>query len=150
MKKGDKIPEILGTDAYGKEWTAKDFAGTKLVLYFYPKDGTPLCTKEACSLATGYDKLLKTGYKVLGVSTDTPESHRQFAEELSLPFPLISDKDLTLSKMFGVWKLQKFSAGEYMGTNRVTFIINEVGVIEDIISDVNAKDSANQILNLNK
>lgn len=71
MKKGDKIPEILGTDAYGKEWTAKDFAGTKLVLYFYPKDGTPLCTKEACSLATGYDKLLKAGYKVLGVSTDT-------------------------------------------------------------------------------
>lgn len=150
MKKGDKIPEILGTDANGKKWMAKDFAGKKLVLYFYPKDGTPLCTEEACSLASGYGALLKAGYKVVGVSSDTAESHRKFAEEHSLPFPLIADTELKLNKQFGVWKKQTFSAGEYMGTARTTFIINENGVVEDIITNVNAKDSANQILNLNK
>ena len=150
MKKGDKIPEILGTDADGRKWTAQDFAGSKLVLYFYPKDGTPLCTDEACSLASGYGALLKAGYKVLGVSTDDAESHRKFAQEHSLPFPLIADTDLKLNKLFDVWHKQKFSAGEYMGTVRTTFIINENGIVDDIITEVNTKDSANQILNRNK
>lgn len=150
MKKGDKIPEILGADANGKKWTAKDFAGSKLVLYFYPKDGTPLCTDEACSLASGYGALLKAGYKVVGVSSDSAESHRRFAEEHSLPFPLIADTDLKLNKYFDVWHKQKFSAGEYMGTVRTTFLVNEEGVVDDIITEVDTKDSANQILNINK
>ena len=150
MKKGDKIPEMLGIDANGKKWTAKDFAGSKLVLYFYPKDGTPLCTDEACSLASGYGALLKAGYKVIGVSADDAESHRKFAEEHSLPFPLIADTDLKLNKAFDVWHKQKFSAGEYMGTVRTTFIVDENGVVDDIITEVDTKNSANQILNLNK
>ena len=150
MKKGDKIPEILGVDANGKEWRAKDFAGSKLVIYFYPKDGTLLCTEEACSLASGYVALLKAGYKVLGVSSDNAQSHKKFADEYSLPFPLIADTNLTLNKAFGVWKLQHFSGGEYMGTTRTTFIIDEKGVVDDVITKVDTKDSANQILNLNK
>lgn len=150
MKKGDKIPEILGYDANGKLLEAREFAGSKLVLYFYPKDGTPLCTDEACSLASGYGALLKAGYKVVGVSTDDADSHRKFAKEHSLPFPLISDTELVLNKLFDVWHKQKFAAGEYMGTVRKTFIIDEHGIVTDIISEVDTKDSANQILNLNK
>ena len=150
MKKGDKIPEILGYDANGKLWEAREFAGSKLVLYFYPKDGTPLCTDEACSLASGYGALLKAGYKVVGVSTDDADSHRKFAKEHSLPLPLISDTELVLNKLFDVRHKLKFAAGEYMGTVRKTFIIDEHGIVTDIISEVDTKDSANQILNLNK
>lgn len=150
MKIGDKIPNVLGVDANGKKWTAKDVAGSKLVLYFYPKDGTPLCTDEACSLASGYGALLKTGYKVMGVSTDSADSHKKFAEEHSLPFPLIADTEMELNKLFDVWHKQKFGAGEYMGTVRTTFIVDEKGIITDIIKDVDTKDSANQILKLNK
>ncbi|MBQ7941505.1 MAG: peroxiredoxin [Muribaculaceae bacterium] len=150
MKKGDKIPEILGVDANGRKWTAQDFAGSKLVLYFYPKDGTPLCTDEACSLASGYGALLKAGYKVVGVSADSAESHRKFAEEHSLPFPLIADTELVLNKHFGVWHKQTFAAGEYMGTVRTTFIIDENGIVKDVITDVDTKNSAGQILNMNK
>lgn len=150
MKKGDKIPQILGVDANGKKWTAKDVAGRKLVLYFYPKDGTPLCTDEACSLASGYGALLKAGYKVIGVSADSTESHKKFAEEHSLPFPLIADTEMELNKAFGVWRLQKFGAGEYMGTARTTFLIDENGIVTDVITDVDTKDSTNQILKLIK
>lgn len=150
MKKGDKIPEILGVDANGKEWRAREFAGSKLIMFFYPKDGTMFCTDEACSLASGYGALLKAGYKVVGVSSDNAQSHKKFAEENSLPFPLIADTELNLNKAFGVWRLQHFSGGEYMGTTRTTFIIDENGIVADIITDVDTKDSANQILNLNK
>lgn len=150
MKKGDKIPSILGTDENGILWKSEDFTGSKLIIYFYPKDGTPYCTDEACSLANGYGALLKAGYKVLGVSVDDAESHKKFATELSLPFPLIADTEIRLNKAFGVWKPQKFSGGEYMGTDRTTFITDEHGIVTDIITKVDTKNSAAQILKLNK
>ncbi len=150
MEIGDKIPEILGKDADGNIIKAIDFAGKKLILYFYPKDNTPGCTAEACSLSEGYDALTKAGYAVVGVSKDSAASHKKFAEKYSLPFTLIADTDMELNKAFGVWQLKKMAGREYMGTVRTTFIIDEQGRVSDIIKKVNTKDSANQILELNK
>ena len=107
MEIGDKIPDVLGLDAEGNEIKASDFAGKKLVIYFYPKDNTPGCTAEACSLAAGYGELLAAGYAIVGVSKDTAASHKKFAEKHSLPFPLIADTDLVLNQAFGVWQKKK-------------------------------------------
>jgi len=148
MKIGDKIPEILGTDAQGNVIKASDFAGKKLVIYFYPKDNTPGCSAEACSLADGYGKLLKAGFAIVGVSKDSAASHQKFASKYNLPFPLISDVDLTLNQAFGVWQEKKMAGRTYMGTVRTTFIADEQGTIINIINKVNTKDSANQILAL--
>lgn len=150
MKIGDKIPEVLGIDANGKEIKASDFAGKKLVIYFYPKDNTPGCTAEACSLRDGYDELIAAGYEVVGVSKDSATSHAKFADKHNLPFTLISDTELTLNNAFGVWQKKKMAGREYMGTVRTTFIINENGIVEDIITKVDTKNSAFQILNNKK
>lgn len=146
MKIGDKIPEILGTAADGTVLRASDFAGRKLVLYFYPKDNTPGCTAEACSLNEGLPSLAEAGYAVVGVSKDSQESHRKFAEKYALKFPLIADTDLTLNEAFGVWQKKKMAGREYMGTVRTTFLIDETGTVADIITKVQTKDSAKQIL----
>lgn len=148
MKIGDKIPQILGATADGNVLKASDFAGRKLVIYFYPKDNTPGCTAEACSLNDGLDDLAAAGYAVVGVSKDSAESHRKFADKFALRFPLITDEDLTLNKAFGVWQLKKMAGREYMGTVRTTFLVDENGTVTDIITKVKTKDSANQILNL--
>jgi len=148
MKTGDKIPELLGIDANGNQVKASDFAGSKLIIYFYPKDNTPGCTAEACSLAEGYGKLQAAGYKLLGVSKDSAASHQRFAAKYNLPFPLIADTDTTLNQAFGVWREKKMAGRTYMGTVRTTFIIDEQGVVKHIIDKVNTKDSANQILAL--
>lgn len=150
MKIGDKIPEVLGTDVTGREVKASDFAGRKIVIYFYPKDNTPGCTAEACSLSAGYGALRKAGYEVVGVSKDSVESHRKFAEKYSLPFTLISDSELKLHKEFDVWREKKLYGKVSMGTVRTTFLVDEQGVVSDIITKVQTKDSANQILSLNK
>ena len=150
MKIGDKIPEILGKDASGKEIKASDYTGKNLVIYFYPKDNTPGCTAEACSLRDGYDELLKAGYSIIGVSKDSETSHQKFADKFSLPFPLIADTDTTLNQEFGVWQKKKMAGREYMGTVRTTFLVNGDGIVTDIISKVDTKDAANQILKLNK
>ena len=148
MKIGDKIPEILGKDAQGKTIKASDFAGKKLIIYFYPKDNTAGCTAEACSLSEGYGKLRKAGFELLGVSKDSAASHEKFAAKHNLPFPLIADVDLEMNKAFGVWQEKKMAGRTYMGTVRTTFIIDEQGCVMHIINKVNTKDSANQILNL--
>lgn len=147
MKIVDKIPEVLGIDANGREIKAADFAGKKLVLYFYPKDNTPGCTAEACSFRDHYDTMREAGYEIVGVSKDSAASHTKFADKFQLPFTLIADTETTLNQAFGVWQKKKMAGREYMGTVRTTFIINEEGIVEDIITKVDTKNSATQILN---
>lgn len=150
MKIGDKIPEILGINAEGAEVKASDFAGKKLAIYFYPKDNTPGCTAEACSLRDGYAELRAAGFEVIGISKDSAASHQKFAAKHKLPFTLIADTDLRMNEAFGVWQLKKMCGRESMGTVRTTFLTDENGVITDIINKVNTKDSARQILDLKK
>ncbi len=147
MKIGDKAPMLLGINAEGKEIRLSDFAGRKVVLYFYPKDNTSGCTAEACSLRDGYNELQAAGYEVIGVSKDSATSHARFAAKYDLPFTLIADTDMKLNEAFGVWREKKMAGRTYMGTVRTTFIIDENGVITDIIEKVKTTDHANQILN---
>ena len=150
LEKGDKIPEILGTDQDGKEVKASEYAGKKLVLYFYPKDNTPGCTAQACSLKDSETELLKAGYQILGVSVDSETSHQKFITKFSLPFRLIADTDKELVEEFGVWQEKTMMGKTYMGTVRTTFVIDEKGKIIHVISGraVNTKQHANQILDL--
>lgn len=148
MKVGDKAPNILGHDENGREIKLSEFAGKKLVLYFYPKDMTPGCTTEACNLRDNYSALRKQGYEVLGVSVDDAQKHQKFIAKHELPFSLIADTELTLVQQMGVWGEKSMYGRKYMGTFRTTFIINEEGVIERIITpkEIKVKDHANQIL----
>ncbi len=150
LKIGDKIPEILGTDQNENEIKSSNFAGKKLALYFYPKDNTPGCTAQACSLRDGYADLKKAGYEIVGVSIDSEASHQKFIEKFSLPFPLIADTDKKLVEEFGVWQEKKNYGKTYMGTVRTTFLIDEEGIIRHILEGrkVNTKNHAEQILNL--
>lgn len=132
MKQGDKIPEILGNDQDGKELKASDFTGKKLVLYFYPKDSTPGCTAEACSLRDNYTELLDRGYAVVGVSCDSTASHKRFIDKNTLPFSLISDPDHKLSEEMGVWGEKSMCGRKYFGILRTTFLVDESGIIERI------------------
>jgi peroxiredoxin Q/BCP len=145
---GDKAPEILGLNQDGINLKLSDFAGKKLVLYFYPKDNTPGCTAEACSLRDGYDDLRVAGYEVVGVSVDSASSHQKFIAKQNLPFNLIADTNKKLSEQFGTWGEKSMYGKKYMGMFRTTFIINEKGVIERIIlpKEVNTKNHAQQIL----
>lgn len=150
LKIGDKIPEILGTDQNGKEWKASDFAGKKLGLYFYPKDNTPGCTAEACSLRDGYEDLQQAGFAIVGVSVDSAVSHQKFIQKYSLPFPLIADTDKKLVEQFGVWQEKTLAGKKYMGTVRTTFIIDENGIIRNIIEgrNIDTKNHADQLLEI--
>lgn len=143
-----KAPETLGIDAKGNEIKLSDYKGRKLVLYFYPKDSTPGCTSEACSLRDNYSELRKAGYEVVGVSADSQASHQRFAAKNELPFPLISDSSHTLMDTFGVWGEKKMAGRTYMGIHRTTFIINEDGIVERIIGpkEIKTKVHASQIL----
>lgn len=149
LKIGDKIPEILGINQDGEEVKASDYAGQKLILYFYPKDSTPGCTAEACSFRDNFSELRKAGYQILGVSIDNEKSHKKFIEKQQLPFPLIADVDKKLVEAFGVWGEKTLAGRKYMGTFRTTFLINESGVIESIIGpkEIKTKEHAEQILN---
>ena len=146
MKIGDKAPEVLGIDANGNEVKLSDFAGRKVILYFYPKDNTPGCTAQACSLRDSYAELQAAGYEVIGVSKDSAASHTKFAQKHELPFTLIADTDKTLNEAFGVWREKKMCGKVGMGTVRTTFIIDEQGVIANIIEKVNTKEHSKQIL----
>jgi len=148
LQVGDKAPALLGVDQDGKEIKLADFAGRKLVLYFYPKDNTPGCTAEACSLRDNYSDLRKAGYEVLGVSTDSGSSHQKFIAKQNLPFNLIADTDKKLSETFGTWGEKSLYGKKYMGMLRTTFLIDETGTITRVIlpKEVNTKEHAAQIL----
>ena len=148
MEIGDKVPDFLGTDENGNELRMQDFAGKKLVLYFYPKDSTPGCTQEACNLRDNYERMLAKGYAVVGVSVQDAKSHKKFIEKNNLPFPLIADTEMVLNNAFGVWGEKSMCGRKYMGTFRTTFIINEEGIVEQIFKpkEIKVKNHAEQIL----
>lgn len=148
MKVGDKAPEILGRNEKGENIHLSDYKGKKVVLYFYPKDMTSGCTAEACNLRDNYTDLRKAGYEVIGVSIDDEQSHLKFIEKNNLPFTLIADTDKKLVEQFGVWGEKSMYGRKYMGTFRTTFIIDEEGKIERIITpkEIKTSDHAAQIL----
>lgn len=148
MTIGDKMPDLLGTDAEGREIRLSDFPGKKVILYFYPKDNTSGCTAQACSMRDHLPALETEGYQVIGVSVDSAESHRKFAAKHSLTFPLIADTDRRLVELAGVWGEKSMCGRKYMGTLRTTFIIGADGVIERVFlpRQIKTKTHAEQIL----
>ena len=148
IKNGSIAPDFTAKDQDGNTITLSQFRGQKLVLYFYPKDDTPGCTAEACNLRDNYDELTKAGYKILGVSTDDEISHKEFQKKYNLPFTLVADVDKSIVNKYGVWVEKEKEGKKFWGTARTTFIINEKGIVESIISDVNTKEHAAQVLSL--
>ena len=146
---GDKAPDLLGVDECGNEIRVSDYRGRRLVVYFYPKDSTPGCTAEACSLRDGMDELVAAGYSVVGISADSAASHARFKEKQQLNFPLVADIDKKTIQAFGAWGEKKMAGREYMGILRTTFVIDGNGVIERVITKVNTKNAAMQILENN-
>jgi peroxiredoxin Q/BCP len=146
LKIGDKAPEINSVDQNGNQITLNQYKGKKVVLYFYPKDMTPGCTAQSCNLSDNYQLLQKSGYDVIGVSCDSIKRHQKFIEKYSLPFNLVSDEDQKVVNDYGVWQLKKFMGREYMGIMRTTFLIDENGIIEEIITKVNTKEHTTQII----
>lgn len=150
MKKGDKCPELLGLDENGNELRISQFKGRKVVIYVYPKDSTPGCTAEACSLRDGMEELRAIGYEVIGVSKDSAKSHLNFIAKQNLNFHLIADTELTLIKQLGAWGEKKMYGKTTMGVIRTTYLIDENGTVEHVIAKVDTKNAAQQILQLHK
>jgi peroxiredoxin Q/BCP len=146
LKVGDKAPEFKGVDQNGNAVDLNQYAGKKVALYFYPKDDTPGCTAQACNLRDNFDVLKDKGIEVLGVSTDSVKSHAKFIDKFKLNFTLIADENKEIVEKFGMWGLKKFMGREYMGTNRTTFLIDEKGMIEGIISKPKTNAHAEEIL----
>jgi thioredoxin-dependent peroxiredoxin len=148
LKVGDRMPEFQGLDQNGKEIRSEQFANKKLVIYFYPKDNTPACTNQACSLRDSYQALQQKGYSILGVSMDTGQTHTRFIEKFGLPFPLIADTERKMIDAFKVWGLKKFMGREYDGIHRTTFLVDEKGIITHILDKPKTKIHGEEILNL--
>jgi peroxiredoxin Q/BCP len=148
MKIGDTLPSLLGYDADGNAVQAESFSNRPMIIYFYPKDNTPGCTAEACSIAEEYQQLCDLGYKIIGISKDTQKSHAKFAEKFNLPFTLLSDESTEVNQAFGVWQKKKMAGREYMGTVRTTFIADANHVITHIITKVDTKNAGRQLLDL--
>lgn len=146
LKAGDKAPDFKAKDQNGNLISLKDFKGKKLVLYFYPKDDTPGCTNEACNLRDNFSGLRKKGYAVVGVSADEEKKHKKFIVKYGLPFPLIADTDKKVIEAYDVWGEKQFMGRIYDGIVRTTFVINEKGKIEKVITNVKTKDHTKQIL----
>lgn len=143
---GDKAPDFALQNQDGNTIRLSDLQGKKVVLYFYPKDNTPGCTAQACNLRDNYEALQAAGYQVLGISSDSQKSHKKFAEKQNLPFPLLVDEDLSVHHDYHTWVEKQMFGRKYMGTARTTFIIDEKGMIEDIIAKVDTKEHSSQIL----
>lgn len=146
LKAGDKAPNFEAKDQDGNVHTLKDYKGKKLVVFFYPKASTPGCTAEACNLRDNWETFQAKGYEILGVSADSVKRQQNFKNKYELPFPLLADEDKSVIQAFGVWGPKKFMGKEYDGIHRTTFVINEEGVLEDVISKVKTKAHAEQIL----
>jgi peroxiredoxin Q/BCP len=146
LKVGDTAPDINSVDQNGDKITLEQYKGRKIVLYFYPKDMTPGCTAQSCNLTDNYSALQQKGYEVLGVSCDSVKKHQKFIKKYNLSFSLVSDEEKKVVMNYGVWANKKFMGREYMGINRTTFIIDENGIIQEIISKVDTKNHTSQIL----
>lgn len=146
LQVGVKAPDFKVKDQTGKVLSLKDFKGKKLVLYFYPKDSTPTCTVEACNLRDNFAVLKKKGYAVIGVSADDEKAHKKFIDKHQLPFSLLVDTEMQVIKAYDVWGEKKFMGRVFDGINRTTFVIDEKGKIEKVITEVNSKNHAQQIL----
>jgi len=146
LKKGDKAPNFKVTDQHGEVVKLADLKGKKTVLFFYPADMTPTCTVEACNLKDNYHYFQAKGYEVYGISPDNAKSHLKFIEKHDLPYRLLSDENLKMAKAYGVWAEKTLFGRKYMGILRTTFVLDEKGKLEEVISNVKSKDHSNQIL----
>jgi peroxiredoxin Q/BCP len=146
LKEGDKAPDFESKDQNGNPVKLCDFEGLKVVLYFYPKDDTPGCTKEACSFRDADDVYREKGIKVFGVSTDDEKSHQKFISKFQLPFDLLADTDKDIVEKYGVWGEKSMYGKKYLGTNRKTFLIDEQGKIAKIFDKVNVSEHADEVL----
>ena len=146
IKEGSKAPIFKAVDQDGKAISLADYKGKKVILYFYPKDDTPGCTAQACNLRDNYSLLLKKGYQVIGVSTDSVKSHKKFEEKFELPFPLVSDEDKKIVDKYNLWGEKKFMGRTYMGTTRTTFLIDETGKIVKIIAKPDTANHTEEVL----
>jgi len=143
---GDKVPEFSAKDQDGNTISLSDYAGKKLIVFFYPRASTPTCTTEACNLNENIKDLKKAGYEILGVSADTQRKQSNFRDKFGFEYPLLADEDRTVIEAFGVWGPKKFMGREFDGIHRTTFILDEKGVVSRVISKVKAKEHAAQIL----
>src|SRR5256714_7656719 len=146
IKEGEAAPDFEARDAEGNKVKLSDLRGQKVVLYFYPKDDTPGCTKEACSFRDAFSQFKKRGIAVLGVSPDSETSHKKFETKYKLPFTLLADTDRSIAETYGVWGEKKFMGRTYMGVNRTTFLIDEKGKIKKIFEKVKPEDHASEVL----
>ena len=146
LKKGDKAPHFSANDQDGNLHTLADYKGKKLVVFFYPKANTPGCTAEACDLRDNYDRFKVNNYELLGVSADSAKAQANFKNKFDFPFPLLADEEKSVIQAFGVWGPKKFMGKEYDGIHRTTFVINEEGIIDEVITDVKTKSHTAQIL----
>lgn len=143
---GEQAPDFEARDQNGNLIRLSDFRGKKVVLYFYPKDDTPGCTAQACNLRDNSSDLAEKGYEIIGVSTDDERSHQKFIQKYNLPFTLLADTDKNIVNAYGVWQEKSMYGRKYIGTMRYTFVIDENGIIKDIITKVDTKDHTEQIL----
>ena len=146
LKEGSKAPIFKAVDQNGKAISLADYKGKKVILYFYPKDDTPGCTAQACNLRDNYNLLIKKGFQVIGVSTDSVKSHKKFEEKFELPFPLVSDEDKKIVDKYNLWGEKKFMGRTYMGTTRTTFLIDETGKIVKIIAKPDTANHTEEVL----
>lgn len=148
LEPGTPAPEFSGKDQNGDPVSLGNFSGKKLVMFFYPKDNTPGCTKEACNLRDNYQALQDKGFSILGVSIDGEKSHQKFINKFDLPFPLLADTEKDVVEKYGVWGEKSMYGRKYMGTHRVTYLIDEEGKVEHVIKKVKTTDHSKQILDL--